>query len=224
MHVNLSTVALLWMSVNAASAGDGPVLIRDLNAGKPQTIVTYGTSLTAGGAWVGQLTTVLDKRYPKLVTIINSGQGATWSDWGVKNLEQRVLKHKPDAVFIEFAINDAYLPYRTSVALCRRNLEAMIDRILEQSPKCEIFLMTMNPPIKVHLARRPHFEEYYQVYRDVAKERKLRLIDLYVAWKAVLDKDKALFDRYVPDGIHPAAEGCEKVITPGILAALFGKE
>ena len=30
-------------------------LVKNLKAGKAQTIVTYGTSLTSGGAWVRQL-------------------------------------------------------------------------------------------------------------------------------------------------------------------------
>ena len=33
--------------------------------------------------------------------------------------------------------------------------------------------MVMNPPIGVHLERRPKIKEYYQMYRDVAKEQEL---------------------------------------------------
>ncbi len=58
------------------------------------------------------------------------------------------------------------------------------------------------------------------MYRDVAKMRKLRLIDHLVNWEQLLEKDKPLFDKYVPDGLHPGAEGCAKIITPAILKAL----
>jgi len=201
-------------------ARDGGQFITRLKSGKPQTIVTYGTSLTAGGAWVGQLQTVLQSKYPGLATVINSGQGAMWSKWGVDHLHERVLQNKPDAVFIEFAINDGYLDYQTTVEQGRKNLENMIQRILQMNAGCEIILMTMNPPIGVHLERRPKVAEYYQMYRNVAHEMKLMLIDHYRNWGTILEADERLYARYVPDGIHPNAEGCEKVITPAIMEAL----
>ena len=48
-------------------------------AEKKQTIVAYGTSLTAGGAWVGQLKAALDAKFPGRATVINSGAGGMWS-------------------------------------------------------------------------------------------------------------------------------------------------
>ena len=214
-----SATAILFLAINVL-AGENSQLVANLKAGKPQTIVTYGTSLTAGGAWAGQLQKALEAKHPGLATVINSGEGAMWSKWGVDNLESRVIQKKPDTVFIEFAINDAYLEYKMSVEEARRNLENMIDRIRRSKADTEIILMTMNPPIGIHLERRPKFKDYYQMYRDVAKERKLRLIDHYPKWERILDKDKDLFNKYVPDGIHPGPEGCEKVITPTILEAL----
>ncbi len=62
--------------------------------------------------------------------------------------------------------------------------------------------------------------DYYQMYREVAKERKLQLIDHYPQWEKILKQDPALFKKYVPDGIHPGPEGCEAVITPAIVEAL----
>jgi len=106
------------------------------------------------------------------------------------------------------------------VTQARANLETMIDRILAANKSCEIILMVMNPPISFHLEQRPKIEDYYQMYRDVAKERKLLLVDHYVNWEPILKKDKALFNKYVPDGIHPGDEGCTKVITPAILKRL----
>lgn len=215
----LVTLAILGL-VSNVHAGDRSNLVSNLNAGKQQTLVVYGTSLTAGGAWVGQLQKALDERYPGQAKLINSGKGAMWSKWGVDNLDTRVIQKKPDTAVIEFAINDAFLAYKTSVAEARNNLTNMIDRILASKPETEIILMTMNPPVGVHLERRPRIKDYYQMYRDVAKERKLKLIDHYVNWEPIMEKDRALFDKYVPDGIHPGPEGCIQVITPAILMGL----
>ena len=143
-----------------------------------------------------------------------------WSGWGVTNLDKRVIAKAPDAVLIEFAINDAFLQYTTSVEDCRRNLENMINRIQKARPACEIILMTMNPPVGVHLERRPKIEDYYAVYREVAKRRGLRLIDHEPNWQKVLKDGEAEFKKLVPDGIHPSALGCEKIILPELLRSL----
>ena len=201
-----------------AQAGAG--LVRNLEAGKPQTVVTYGTSLTAGGAWVGQLGAALEARWPGRAKVVNSAQSGMWSKWGVENLDGRVIAKKPDTVLIEFGINDAYLEYKTPVAGARAHLETMIDRILAAKADTEIILMTMNPPVGVHLERRPAIAEYYEMYRSVAKERDLQLVDHAANWAPVLVNDRKRFDRYVPDGIHPGPEGCREVITPALLKAL----
>jgi len=214
--MTLATLAL----ANNVLAEDRSNFASNLNAGKQQTLVVYGTSLTRCGAWVGQLEKALNERYPGQATLINSGKAAKWSKWGVDNLDTRVIEQKPDTILIEFAINDAYLKYNTSVAEARTNLTNMIDRILASKPETEIILMTMNPPVGVHLDRRPMIKDYYQMYRDVAKERKLKLIDHYGNWEPIMEKDRALFDKYVPDGIHPGPEGCTQVITPAILKGL----
>ena len=66
-------------------------------------------------------------------------------DWGVENLQEKVLRHRPDCVFIEFSINDAVGSRRMSLEHARNNLNQMIDRILEKNPACEIIPMVMNP-------------------------------------------------------------------------------
>jgi lysophospholipase L1-like esterase len=216
-------LGIIWIEGTPAAMAQGAKssrLATNLKAGQTQTVITYGTSLTSGGAWVSQLKEAFDQAYPGQVSLINSGAGGMWSTWGIQNLDQRVIEKKPDLVTIEFGINDAYLEYKTSVEKARENLENMIDRILKSNPRCEIVLMVMNPPIKVHLERRPRIKDYYQMYREVAKQRQLPLIDHYPAWERILREDPGLFDRYVPDGIHPGPQGCEAVITPAIIRAL----
>ena len=220
MKIALSICAVVIALVCSGIAGEPDALIGNLKAGKAQTIVTYGTSLTAGGAWVQQLQGALERRFPGLAKVVNSGAGAMWSKWGVDHLEERVLAKKPDAVLIEFAINDAFLEYKTSTQEARTNLENMIGRIVQVHPHCQVILMTMNPPIGVHLERRPKVDDYYEVYRQVAKERRLLLIDHDPIWKKLLRDDVATFNKYVPDGIHPDPLGCETIILPQLLKSL----
>ena len=62
----------------------------------------------------------------------------------MENLRERVLERRPDVLFIEFAMNDAYLDYSTSTETCRTNLEYMIDRVVQSCPMCSFVLQTMN--------------------------------------------------------------------------------
>lgn len=198
-------------------------LVTHLETGKKQVIVTYGTSLTAAGAWVKHMSAALDGKFPQQATIINSGGSGKWSDWGVAHLQKRVIDKKPDAVFIEFSMNDSVARFNGSVPVAKKNLEAMIDAILKANPRCEIILMTMTPGNahpEGHPSHRKDIAAHYQMYRDVADARKLRLIDHYPNWIALQSKDKKTFDKYVPDSIHPTPEGCEKIITPVILESL----
>ena len=216
-------LTLCLCSAVLCHAGEKSRLVKNLESGKSQTVVTYGTSLTDSAPWVKQVGDVLQKRYPGLVKVINSGGSGQWSEWGVKNLDEKVLKNNPDTVFIEFSINDSVDRFQASVELARKNLNDMIDRILKQNADCEIILMVMNPvnPTADRWAKgRSRLKEFNQMYRDVAKTRNFLLIDHYPNWQKILDEDPALFSKYVPDGLHPAAEGCLNVVTPEIIKAL----
>ncbi len=201
-------------------AGEKSRLVTNLEAGKKQVVVAYGTSLTSHGAWVKQVSNKLNSKYRGLVTVHNSGGSGQWSDWGVKNLDAKVLKRNPDTVFIEFAINDSVDRFKATVEIAHNNLTHMIDRILETDPDCEIILMVMNPATGKWARSRSRLAKFYQMYRDVAEERGFPLIDHYPKWKRILDEEPTLFKKYVPDGLHPGPEGCKEVITPEIIRSL----
>ncbi len=201
-------------------AGEKSRLIKNLESGKKQTLITYGTSLTSHGAWVPQLKQEINKHYPGKATVINCGKSGKASDWGIVNFENRVIAKKPDTVIIEFAMNDAFAPYKISVNKAQSNLESMIDRILKANKDCEVILMVMNPTLGKAKKARPDLLKYNNMYRDVARKRHFLLIDHYPNWEKILKADPKLFNKYVPDGIHPKAEGCKAVITPHIVKSL----
>ena len=223
MSIAAGAALFIFSSINSLAA-EKSKLVTNLEAGKKQTVVTYGTSLTAGGAWVGQLSLELKRLYPGLPTVFNSGGSGMCSKWGVDNLNTRVLGKHPNTVFIEFSINDAFSKYKVSVPQARSNLLNMVDRLLDANKTGEIILMVMNPPIGNHLTARPEIEAYNQMVRDVATERRLMLIDHYPDWQKILKADSKQFAALVPDGIHPNAEGCKQIILPNILRALGIRE
>ncbi|WP_270089179.1 SGNH/GDSL hydrolase family protein [Sphingobacterium sp. SYP-B4668] len=200
-------------------------LIEHLRSGQAQHIVVYGTSLSSGAcgnAWMRPVAAELNKRYgDSLVTYTLAGKGGMWSTWGVTHLEDSVIAKKPDAVIIEFGINDAFRDYQTSVAVARLNLEYMIDRIRLSVQDCEIFLQVMNMPIGKSAGFRPHLADYYAMYRETAQKKGVTLIDHYANWERVLEQGEAIFRTYVPDGIHPNTKGGEQIIAPHILKRIL---
>jgi lysophospholipase L1-like esterase len=222
--VGLLSGAILVAAENGTPRNGTSQMVQELEAGEKQTIVTYGTSLTKVGAWSDQLRAVLEQNYPGQVTLINSAQGGSNSVWGRKSFDEKVIQKHPDTVFIEFAINDSVASRKVSISDARENLEDMIDRLLKSNPNCEIILMTMNPAVAHHGTRRPDVAAYYQMYRDVAKERGFQLIDHYPHWDKLLNEDPGRFLSYVPDGIHPVREGTLQVILPTMMQSLGLKQ
>ena len=81
-----------------------PQWVRRLRAGQPTKILTYGTSLTAGGAWVAQITKWMDEQFHGAAHVENVVAGAMWSQWGVEYLSERVLSHAPDVLSVHLIL------------------------------------------------------------------------------------------------------------------------
>lgn len=209
---------------NAAPADPaGP--FRNLVSGKKQTVIVYGTSLTHGGAWANATKQWFDQTYPGQVTFINSGGPGQNSDWGLANLKAKVLDHQPDLVFVEFSYNDAHEKFHMPVERGAANLAKIVEAIRAQNPAVVIVLQTMNigwdaPNGNRSLSVRPELERYNDNYRKLAREQGLPLLDHYVAWKKLKETDPATYQRYVPDGTHPDAQGSLAVTWPKVKAWL----
>lgn len=226
MNAPLKIVSIACCALAAAvgQAQTVPSRIAErLAHGESLHVVVYGTSLTAGGDWVPQLVRALQKRYPGQLRLTNAAGSGKNSDWGVENLESHVIDKHPNAVFIEFAVNDSVERFHLSRRESRSNLNNMIRRIRKANPATEIILQTTNPVIdrpKGDSGYRPNLEDYFEVMRRVAFDKHTVLVDQETAWKRVLDRGASVFHRFVPDGLHPNAAGCAEVATPALLAGL----
>lgn len=214
----------LLPSVPAAPA-EAPAVFRELAAGKPQTVIVYGTSLTHGGQWAVATKGWFDKTYPGQVKFINSGGPGENSDWGLANLKAKVLDHRPNLIFIEFSYNDAHEKFEMPVERGAENLRKIVDAIRTQDPSTTIVLQTMNvgwdaPNGNRSFSIRPQLEAFNDNYRRLAKELGLPVLDHYVAWKNLKDTETATYQKYIPDGTHPVAEGSLAVTWPAVKAWL----
>lgn len=78
-----------------------------LEAGDTVRIAYLGGSITAMNGWRNKTTDWFRSKYPNAkVEEIHAAIGGTGSDLGVFRLQRDVLRHKPDLLFVEFAVND----------------------------------------------------------------------------------------------------------------------
>ena len=94
------------------TARDGlPNFLSKMRAGKPVRVAYLGGSITAAPGWRVQSRQWLQEKYPAAtVEEIHAAIGGTGSDLGVFRLQADVLRHNPDLLFVEFAVNDGGAP------------------------------------------------------------------------------------------------------------------
>ncbi len=179
-------------------------------AADPIRIVAFGTSLTARQEWQADVVARLAAcAAVEIVTIAKSGMN---SDWAVEMLPQ-VVAETPAIVLIEFAVNDASLLHGVPGERSRANTETIIDMLVSAGTRP--ILMTTNPAHGARFLSRPWLADYYQLYRDIAVERGVTLIDLAPLWEA-----RGTLDVAIPDGVHPAPDAARELIAPAVAEAL----
>ncbi len=118
--VRLAFVVSLMMVVGLSAADfplreavecrprDGlPNVLAKLKKGGVVKIAYLGGSITAASGWRIKSRQWFQEQYPQVdVQEIHAAIGGTGSDLGVFRLGQDVLRHEPDLLFVEFAVND----------------------------------------------------------------------------------------------------------------------
>jgi hypothetical protein len=163
-----------------------PRLGRKLAQGRPVTLAYLGGSITQAwpDGYAYQTTAWFKKQCPAVAfTEVNAGIGGTGSDLGAYRLRQDVLKHKPDLLFVEFAVNDSGEGFDVPAAMegivrtTRRDLGAECEMAfiytLEQSLVADLQAERLPPASRLH---EPVAEHYglpsLNVALDVARRLK----------------------------------------------------
>lgn len=240
----LLIVPILLLASPLAAAQKG--IIPRLENGENLKIAAIGTSLTAtpGSWWFGDIGTWLSDKYPGQVTLYDEAVSGSASKYtatytlpesGLDVQLGRALAHAPDAIFIEFAINDAYTPYSITQPMSKDNLQTMINQVNAYATgvgkTVNIVVQTMNNCADVNghdaATKRPDLASYYQGYRDVAAANSnVLLIDNYPNWVDLYNSEPnhatwlSYMDSY---GIHPNAAGTQAITMPEIKRALLSQ-
>ena len=213
--------AILFSFAPMVTIASGVKFAAGLARGECKHIVCYGTSLTAICGYPEALQDELDGRWPGKARVTNSGGSGQNSRWGIENLDKLVISNRPDVVFLEFSMNDSVDRFKISLEESEQNTRTIIGRIREALPKCEVVLMTMNAYTGEPASKRANLSAYYDIYRKLANEGDLCLIDNFPLWKDVLLNKPLDYRKMVPDGTHPNELGIRRVLIPSILRAIL---
>jgi lysophospholipase L1-like esterase len=222
-------------------AAQGAVIQR-LEQGDHLNIAAIGTSLTDANFnaqnWFAQTGAWLQAKYPGQVALSNRAVSGTASlnlpqfdraHGGTWQLEQVLANDNPDAIFIEFAINDAYKAFNISPTASANSLKTLIDRIKNWSTNrgktVDIIVQTMNNTGPSYAASENDTAPYYQAWREQAVASKVLLIDHEPNWLRLYNSqaDHAAWKGYVTDDIHPNTLGATNVIVPEVQRVLMGQ-
>jgi len=228
-HTRLFVLAVFALTASFAEAA--AEFVENLKAGRRQKIVCYGTSLTVSSHWwVDGLAAALEARWPGQAIVVNAGLSGKNSATGLSLVQSKVVAAEPDAVLIEFSMNDAADSLNSgktpaeALAAAEANLKAIIAAVRSARPAAEIILQTMNPYVAVAgsgLSNRTDLEAHFAMYRRVAAEGGHLLIDSAPRWQRLAaDLTREEYLKLVPDGVHPNEKGAMRVTLPNVLSTL----
>jgi lysophospholipase L1-like esterase len=193
--------------------GLGNVLAK-LREGQPVNIAYLGGSITAAAGWRVKTREWFSREFPQAqVNEIHAAIGGTGSDLGVFRVERDALRHKPDLLFVEFAVNDGgAAPERIWQAM-----EGIVRQTWAANPRTDIcFVYTYRVGYETDLQQGlcPRAASAMEMLADhygiPSINFALKVVELQQAGTLVFQSDEpteAGVIRFSQDGVHPLDEG-----------------
>ncbi|MDO5307883.1 MAG: SGNH/GDSL hydrolase family protein [Planctomycetia bacterium] len=195
-----------------------PTFLNKVAKGETVRIAYFGGSITeAGNGWRSQSMAKFAETYPNAkFEEINAAIGGTGSDLGVYRMDEDVLKHDPDLVFVEFCVNDGGTPHDQII----RQIEGIVRKIWRHNIDTDI--------VFVYTYRLGHENKYrdnnradsVEAMESVANFYALPSIDFNVPVVDLAQKGKLIYQQetgeapegvvvFSRDGVHPLTQGHE---------------
>jgi acyl-CoA thioesterase-1 len=184
-------------------------------------LVFHGHSVPAGffktpvvntlSSYPYQVLKELKAIYPfAVINIINTSIGGENSLSGEKRFKSEVLTHKPDVLFIDYALNDR----GAGLEKARAAWQSMIKSALKKNIK--IILLTPSPDQRVDILEPNNIlDQHADQIKELALENKVGLIDSYGLFKKKVLEGKEV-SSYMSQVNHPNELG-HQLITEEIL-------
>lgn len=206
-----------------------PNFFAKVKAGKTTRVAFLGGSITrAGNGYRDQLLSWFRNTYPqcKFEEIMAAVSG-TGSDFGACRVQHHVIDHRPDLVFIEFAVNDN----RMQMQLVRETMEGIVRQIWKANSKTDIcFIYTLAkenlPELQkgVFPASVSAMETIAAHYNIPGIHMGLQVVDEIAKVKLVITGKKeepSAIPIFSVDGVHPLPETGHKIYTQVLTKSLL---
>lgn len=163
--------------------------------------LTYGWMVRKG--YLDFLREMMGEIYPQAeVEIINAGIPGDTAQGGKTRLNHDILRHHPDCVLVQFALNDAYQGY--PIAEFSSNLRSIIEGIQKFS-SAETVLLT-----SVYLMDPQEFawaEGFYQCIEELARLYSLPVARVHAWWEKRIEEGEDFYSLVQYDLVHPTEKG-----------------
>lgn len=156
----------------------------------------------------------LNKNYPyAVINIIKTCIGGENSEQGAKRFKKDVLSHKPDVIFIDYALNDRYI----GLARAKAAWEKMIKQALKS--KIKLVLLTPTPDITENiLDPNAPLAQHTQQIIALGAQYDIPVVDSYNHFKKLKENGEDI-GKYMAQSNHINEKGHQ--IVSDLLALLF---
>lgn len=223
-------LTILPAAAQVASPADylNPVraeLVKRWPQSRTVNFVFHGHSVPAGyartplvntlDAYPYQTLVLIKQHYPQgVVNTITTAIGGENSEQGAARFEADVLTHKPDVIFIDYALNDRTI----GVERAEKAWRSMIETTLKHEIK--LILCTPTPDLSARMASDDDpLSQQAAMIRRLAAEYHVGLADFYAEFNRLVASGEQLSD-YMSQSNHPNARGHQvavSVIAPWIV-------
>ncbi len=153
----------------------------------------------------------IKRAYPTaVVNSITTAIGGEQSEQGAKRFKAEVLNHRPDVVFIDYALNDR----RIGLERAKVAWETMIKEALDYGTKVIVLIPT--PDLKEDiLSENTNLDEHSEQIRQLARTYGVGLVDSYAFFRGIAQTED--ITSYMTQSNHINQKGHEVVAK-----AIFG--
>ncbi|HEY4287826.1 MAG TPA: SGNH/GDSL hydrolase family protein [Puia sp.] len=211
-----------------SARGGLPNFFAKVKSGKPVRVAFLGGSITrAGNGYRDQVMNWLRDKYPAAqFEEIMAAVSGTASDFGACRVKQHVIGHKPDLVFVEFAVNDNRMPMQ----LVRETMEGIVRQIWTANATTDICFLYTFAAENLPLLQKGLFPPSVSAMEAVASHYNIPSIHMGLAVIDEINKGKLVMSgkkeehSAVPlfslDGVHPLPETGHKIYTRVLASSL----
>lgn len=212
-------------------------VVRKLKAGQPCKFLFYGDSISTGCNASGTpqggntppymppfpslICNYLQDKYGSEIELVNTSVGGMATKWGLDNIDERVISHAPDIVFIAFGMNDP----ATLREEYRKMVREMIDKVHTALPNTDVMLVSSILPNNE--ADEWWFANQCVFHEDLAViEREYSFVgfaNITEMQAYMMQKGKRYRDMTANNINHPN-DFAQRLYAQVILAALIGKD